>query len=47
MKALSKGLLSSDVSELLDAVPGNLESIYDVYESKAHLDAVCVDIRSE
>jgi hypothetical protein len=47
VKALSNGLLSSDVSALLDAVPSSLESIYDVYESKAHLDAVCVDIRSE
>lgn len=47
VKALSKELLPSDVLEQLDAVPGNLESIYDVYESKAHLDAVCVDIEAE
>ncbi len=47
VKALSKGLVPSDVSEQLDAVPSNLESIYDVYESKAHLDAVCVDIKAE
>ena len=47
IKALCKGLLLSDVCEQLDAVPRKLESIYDVYESKAHLDAVCVDIRAE
>lgn len=47
VKALSKGLVPSDISEQLDAVPSNLESIYDVYESKAHLDAVCVDIEAE
>jgi hypothetical protein len=47
VKALSKGLLPSEVSEQLDAVPSDLETIYDVYESKAHLDAVCVDIEAE
>jgi hypothetical protein len=47
VKALCKGLLPSDVCEELDAVPSKLESIYDVYESKAHLDAVCVDIEAE
>jgi len=47
IKALSRGLLSSDVCEQLESVPSNIESIYDVYESKAHLDAVCVDIDAE
>jgi hypothetical protein len=47
VKALCKGVLPSDVCEQLDAVPSKLESIYDVYESKAHLDAVCVDIETE
>jgi hypothetical protein len=47
IKALSRGLLSSDVCEQLDAVPSRIDSIYDVYESKAHLDAVCVDIDTE
>ena len=47
VKALCKGLLPTDVCEQLDAVPSAIETLYDVYESKAHLDAVCVDIRSE
>ena len=47
MKALSKGILSREVAEQLEAVPGSLATINDVYESKAHLDAVSVDIRSE
>ena len=47
IKALSNGLLPTDMSEQLRAVPTQLESIYDFYESKAHLDAVCVDIREE
>jgi hypothetical protein len=47
VKALSKGVLSTDVCEALTAIPSEIETIYDVYESKAHLDAVCVDMRSE
>jgi len=47
IKALSRGLRSSDVREQLELVPSNIESIYDVYESKAHLDTVCVDIDAE
>jgi hypothetical protein len=47
IKALSQGLISSDVYEQLEAVPNSLASIYDVYESKARLDAVCVDIESD
>jgi hypothetical protein len=47
VKALSKGVLPNDVCEDLAAIPSAIETIYDVYESKAHLDAVCVDIRSE
>lgn len=47
IKALSRGLRSSDVREQLELVPSNIESIYDVYESKAHLDAACVDIDAE
>jgi hypothetical protein len=47
VKAVCKGLMPSDVCEQLDAVPSTIDSIYDVYDSKAHLDAVCVDIRTE
>jgi hypothetical protein len=47
IKALSRAFLSSDVCEQLDAVPSNIDSVYDVYESRAHLDAVCVDINAE
>jgi Protein of unknown function (Hypoth_ymh) len=47
VKALSKGVLPTDVCEELAAIPSDIETVYDVYESKAHLDAVCVDIRSE
>jgi hypothetical protein len=47
IKALSQGLISSDVYEQLEAVPNSLNSIYDVYDSKARLDAVCVDIESD
>jgi hypothetical protein len=44
LKALCKSVLPKDVCEQLDAVPSELETIYDVYQSKAHLDAACVDI---
>jgi hypothetical protein len=47
LKALSKGLMPSDVMEQLDGVPSKIETIYDVYESKAHLDAVSIDLRTE
>jgi hypothetical protein len=47
VKTLSKGILPTTLCNALDAVPSKIESIYDVSESKAHLDAVCVDIRSE
>lgn len=47
IRALCKGLMPSDVSTQLYAVPSKIESIYDVYESKAHLDAVCVDVWTE
>jgi hypothetical protein len=47
VRALCKGIMPSDVYTELYAVPSTIESIYDVYESKAHLDAVCVDIRTE
>lgn len=32
VKALCKGVLPSDVCEALDAIPSQIESIYDVYE---------------
>jgi hypothetical protein len=47
IKALSRGVLSSDVCEQLELVPSDIESVYNVYESKAHLDAVCIDIDAE
>lgn len=47
LKAVCKGLMPSDVCEQLDAVPSSIDSIYDVLDSKAHLDAVCVDIHTE
>ena len=47
IKALSRGLLSSEVSEQLELVPSNIEYIYDVYKSKPHLDAVGIDIDAE
>lgn len=47
VKALSKGLVASDLTEQLDAVPANIESLFDVYESKAHLDAIAPDIALE
>jgi hypothetical protein len=47
VKALCKGLLPADVCAEVELVPSAIETIYDVYESKAHLDAVCIDIRSE
>ncbi len=47
LKAVCKGLMPSDVCEQLDAVPNSIDSIYDVYDSKAHLDAACLDIRTE
>jgi hypothetical protein len=47
VKALCRGVLPDDVCAQLDAVPNEIETIYDVYESKAHLDAACVDIGIE
>jgi hypothetical protein len=47
IRALCKGIMPSDVYTELYAVPSEIETIYDVYESKAHLDAVCVDVRTE
>jgi hypothetical protein len=47
IRLLCKGIMPSDVYTELYAVPTKIESIYDVYESKAHLDAVCVDVRTE
>jgi hypothetical protein len=47
VKALCKGLMPSDVCERLDEVPSTIDSIYDFYDSKAHLDAVSVDVRTE
>jgi hypothetical protein len=47
MKTLCKGVIPNDVCEELAAIPSDIETIYDVYKSKAQLDAICVDIRSE
>jgi hypothetical protein len=47
VKAISKGLMPTDVMVQLGDVPSKIETIYDVYESKAHLDAVTVDLRTE
>jgi len=47
IKALSRGIVSSDVYEQLEAVPSEIETIYDVYNSKPHLDAVLVDLETD
>lgn len=47
IKRLSKGIVSSELQEELDSVPSNINHIYDVYESKAHLDAVAGDIEAD
>jgi hypothetical protein len=47
IRALCKGVMPSDVYTEVYAVPSRIDSIYDVYESEAHLDAVCVDVRTE
>jgi hypothetical protein len=48
IKVLSKGMVSSDTAKQLEEQdPAKIESIYDVYYSKAHLDAIASDIASE
>jgi len=47
VRTLAKGLVSTSLWEQIEAVPFNIESIYDVYTSKAHLDAIAPDIRAE
>lgn len=45
VKRLSKGLVSAEVRRELDPLSADsIESIYDVYNSKAHLDAIAIDI---
>ena len=45
VKRLSKGIVSAEVQRELDPLSAEaIESIYDVYNSKAHLDAIAVDI---
>lgn len=47
IKRLSKGLVSNDIMEQLEALPNSIGSIYDVYQSKANLDAIAVDLTVE
>jgi|HubBroStandDraft_5_1064220.scaffolds.fasta_scaffold06411_6 hypothetical protein len=48
VKILSKGIVPSEISDQLDTLrPGDIELIYDVYQSKAHLDAIAADIKWE
>jgi hypothetical protein len=47
IKTLSRGIVSSDVYEQLEGVPSTIDTIYDVYESKPHLDAVLVDLETD
>jgi hypothetical protein len=45
VQVLSAGLVPSEISEQLDALqPDSIETIYDVYKSKAYLDAIVPDI---
>jgi hypothetical protein len=44
VKKLSNGVLPSTLVEEIAAVPSNIDSLYDVYESRAQLDVLLPDI---
>jgi hypothetical protein len=47
VKVLSAGLVPTDISEQLEALqPNSIEDIYDVFKSRAYLDAIAADIEA-
>lgn len=44
LKTLSRGLIPSELFEQVESIPQDFQSIYELYDAKARLDAILPDI---